>query len=102
MCLVSPEDGGEVGERNPEVGTPVGGPTDGDCPAQHEVAVPPDCQEVQERQLSHCSEISDKVTSSVGQGQLVAALWEHQVRSPSHFYKRFPVLNLLCGDLNLA
>ena len=53
---------------------PVGRPADGDSPGQHEVAVPPEREEQQERQTRQGPEISDKVPRPVGQGQLVAAL----------------------------
>ena len=43
--------------------------------------MPPDGEEQQQRELRQAPEISDKVSSPVGQGQLVTSLWEQQLRS---------------------
>ena len=79
--LVSPEDVGEVRERNLQVGTLVGRPACVESPGEDEITVWPHCQEQQQGQLRDGSEISDKVASPVGQGQLVTFLWRQQFRS---------------------
>ena len=53
---------------------PVGRLADGDGPVQHEVAVVPGGEKQQQGEVGETSEISDKVSSPVTEGQLVTGL----------------------------